>query len=242
MVNFGTLGSLGIDLFANVARFESDMGRAQRVAEQRSRQIQQTVSRVSAAVAGAAVVAGGVAAIAVKKAIDNSDALSKLSQKVGVSIEALAGLELAGTLSGVENIDGALKKLSKTAVEAKDANSTSGRAFKALGVDIRDANGQIKANDQLRSTLSGSAMSTAMGSSFPPGVSLSESASVSSFSVLRLAAMTVRSRSSAASQSAPPMPAREPTPAMTTQGSRCASDLLMCFLPVFSCGPNLDIE
>lgn len=87
--------------------------------------------------AGAAV--GAIGAF-VKSTLDAQDSLSKLSQKTGIAVESLAGLEFAAEQSGVE-----LEKVAKATrafglLVAESADSTSGASDKLrqLGLSYKD--------------------------------------------------------------------------------------------------------
>lgn len=80
----------------------------------------------------------------IKTAIDATDAASDLSQKTGIAIEDLAGLELAFQKGGMEAgaLEGTMSKLSKQIVEGNDA-------FEKLGLSTKDSTGQLKTNKDM---------------------------------------------------------------------------------------------
>lgn len=103
-----------------------------------------------AAVAAAAVAAGAVLGAAMKSTIDDMDKLSKTSQKLGVPVEQLSALAYAADLSDVsfEALSKSVGKLSRTMVEAAaKPTSEAANAFRALGVSVRDSNGNLKSSD-----------------------------------------------------------------------------------------------
>lgn len=97
-------------------------------------------------VLGAAGASLSVAAFTgwVKGAIDATDAASDLSQKTGIAIEDLAGMELAFKKGGMEAgaLESTMSKLSKQIVAGNDA-------FEKLGVKTKDASGQFKTNKDM---------------------------------------------------------------------------------------------
>jgi hypothetical protein len=111
-----------------------------------------TVAIGFTAVAAAATAAGVAMGIAVKGAIDHADELGKVSQKIGISVEALSRLEYAAKLSDVEleGLTTGLRKFSQVVVQAA-GNSKSGPAqvFSALGIAVKDAAGNLRSSDQL---------------------------------------------------------------------------------------------
>jgi lambda family phage tail tape measure protein len=86
----------------------------------------------------------------VKGAIDAGDAMNDLSQRTGVSVEALAKFKKAAATSGtdIDNVAKSLGRLSKGMFEA--ATTGKGKAadaLNALGISAKDAAGNIKSAD-----------------------------------------------------------------------------------------------
>jgi DNA-binding protein YbaB len=153
-----TLGKVSVAIEAQMASFESDMGRAARIAEKNFKKIEADAKRTEAQMKafgktiGVAIAAGAtIAAVAIKKAIDNADQLRDLSIRIGVGTEALSAYAYAAKQTGTD-IDGlsiGLKTLAKNAAEALDAGSSKGKLFEALGVNVKDAQGNLKQMDVL---------------------------------------------------------------------------------------------
>lgn len=82
------------------------------------------------------------------KAADN---LNDMSKKAGVSVETLSALGYAAEQSGtdMEGLEKGLAKLSKTAVAAAEGSAGAADAFKTLGISATNADGSLKATDQL---------------------------------------------------------------------------------------------
>lgn len=102
-----------------------------------------------AAVGGAAIVTGLVH-VASETAKLQDEAI-KTAQSVGVTTEALTGLQYAAELSGSSN-DGltkGLKTLSKNALEASQGVKTYSQDFAELGINVEGANGELKSADAL---------------------------------------------------------------------------------------------
>ena len=97
------------------------------------------------------VTVGGLGAL-IKKTIEGGDAMYDMSQRTGVSVEALARFKKAASTSGtdIDNVAKSLGKLSKGLYEA----STTGKggaaeALAALGLSATDAAGKLKTADQV---------------------------------------------------------------------------------------------
>ena len=102
----------------------------------------------AAAIAGSAIV-GGLTAI-VKKSIDAGDELFNLQAKTGVAATALIGIGNAAKLADVDTaaLGKGLTKLNVNLVKAAEGNEDLARKFQALGVNVKDANGQVVPADK----------------------------------------------------------------------------------------------
>ena len=110
----------------------------------------------TAARVGAAVVAGaGVATTALfglaNKAAGATDRVDKLSQKIGISRTGFQEWDYILSQNGasVEGLQMGLKTLSKVADGATKGMGAGAAAFKRLGVEVKDSNGQLKSQEQL---------------------------------------------------------------------------------------------
>jgi lambda family phage tail tape measure protein len=86
----------------------------------------------------------------VKGAIDAGDAMNDLSQRTGVSVEALAKFKKAAATSGtdIDNVAKSLGRLSKGMFEAAaTGKGKAADALNALGISAKDAAGNIKSAD-----------------------------------------------------------------------------------------------
>jgi hypothetical protein len=150
-----SIGTLTLDLVARIGGFEKGMDQAARISEKRLQQIATQAAAVGNAL-GTYLVRGidkaaGTLWRLTKGAIDNADELGKLSQKVGIAADDLSKLQYAAKLADVDTaaLQTALVKISKSAVDAADGTGDAAAAFKALSVDVKDSNGQIKSSYDL---------------------------------------------------------------------------------------------
>jgi lambda family phage tail tape measure protein len=106
------------------------------------------VAGFGAAIAGSAIVAGLGAVI--KKSIDAGDELFNLQAKTGVAASALIGIGNAAKLADVDvgTLGKGITKLNVNLVKAAEGNEDLARKFQALGVDVKDANGQVVPADK----------------------------------------------------------------------------------------------
>lgn len=103
--------------------------------------------------AGVAGLAGAVTGMIslTSKAIDAGAELATLSIKTGISVETLSRFSTIAKLADTDmaTVANTLKKVSNSAVDAASGNQKLEGLFKAVGVAVRDSNGQIKSADDL---------------------------------------------------------------------------------------------
>lgn len=99
----------------------------------------------------ATIAAAGTLWGMVKSTADAGDKAFKLSQSLGVSTEALQEFTYAAILSDLSQQELAMGFvfLNRTASEAASGVKTYTDAYGALGVQVKDSNGQIKSSEQL---------------------------------------------------------------------------------------------
>lgn len=146
-----TLASLVVSLEANVARFESDLNKAEFMAKK----AMDTIGNVSetamktvkgAVMAMAAAYTFDAFADGIKGAIASAGELDQMAKKTGATVEALSGLKSAAKLSGtsLEEVGGGLQKLSKAMFEAAGGSQKQSDLFKSLGVEVTDSSGKLR--------------------------------------------------------------------------------------------------
>lgn len=140
------VGELLVRISASTAEFKSDLGKAVAAAEFSSRQIDKAIGRVgvsiksalasSAGALGLTFGVGGAAAF-VKSTIDSAEALSELSDRSGVAVETLAGLDFAAqqTGSSIDEFAIGLKNLNKNISEAGTGDKNIKNLFNDLGLE-----------------------------------------------------------------------------------------------------------
>jgi len=147
-----SLGTLTIDLAANVARLTSDLGRANRIAEQSASQMQKRFDQLKAGI-GALFAGLSVGAFSswIKQSIDAADEINDLSVKLGISAQSLQAWGYAAQMSGgsMEVVSSALKKLNLDISDAANGSVSASEKFSSIGVSITDANGKLKSADQV---------------------------------------------------------------------------------------------
>jgi phage-related minor tail protein len=90
--------------------------------------------------------------------IEQWDELGKAAQRAGFqSAQGLAEFQFAAKLSGVEaeNFEVAVSKLSTKMAEAAGGSKEAAAVFKAMGLSIRDSNGQLKSTEDFLTEVAG---------------------------------------------------------------------------------------
>lgn len=119
-------------------RFEAGLTAAKKTAT--------VAAKAVAAVAGVASAAGlGLLALT-KRTAESDDALGKLSQKIGVSVEDLSGLRYAADLAdvGLSDLQMGFKGLADKAAGAARKEKGALDLFKRLGISATDSAGKMK--------------------------------------------------------------------------------------------------
>lgn len=99
---------------------------------------------------GAAATLSGFIAIG-KKAIEAADGLNDMAQRTGVSVESLSTLRRVAEMSGtsLEGLEKGIKGLSTHMYDAARGSKESADLFSRLGVEVRDASGNLRVTDQV---------------------------------------------------------------------------------------------
>jgi hypothetical protein len=111
--------------------------------------LKSSVAGFASAIAGTAIV-GGLAAV-VKQGIDAGDALNRMQIITGISAKALTGIGNQAKLADVDmgTLTKGLTKLSVNVVKAASGNAELAQKFKDLGINIKDAKGNIQPTDAI---------------------------------------------------------------------------------------------
>lgn len=99
----------------------------------------------------ASAISVGSIVLLARSALNAMDSVSKMSQKVGVSVEALQGYQYAARLADVESesLGKSLAKLSRNIWDAARGSVEIETAFNKLGLSAKSTDGQLKTTDQM---------------------------------------------------------------------------------------------
>jgi len=126
------------------------MGNSMQGLQGRVKNLRNTIFTLNNAFKAMAVfLAAGTATRFVTGAINQADAFGKLSRQTGIAADSLQAYVNAGKLAGVEQatIEKSLRRLAQSMREADQGVATYADAYKALGVSVRDSDGNLKESE-----------------------------------------------------------------------------------------------
>lgn len=133
----GAIANLSVRLSANIASFSSGIQKAIKPLKELGSQVASLGGMVNPMVTAFAGLAGAASLGAlVKGQMDAIDSTAKLSDRLGISTEALTGLQHAADLSGVssETLTGGLEKMLNTIGKAANGEKTATDALDGVGL------------------------------------------------------------------------------------------------------------
>lgn len=142
------MATLTVRIAAEIEDLRKGLQEASKSIEQHAEAWQATGMKLT--VAGAAIVAAVGATVAA--AVKFGSEMHTMSQRTGISAEALAKLKYAAEQSGAsfESLTSGLKFLSRNMADAAGGTGEAAQAFKALGISVKDAEGNLRpANEVL---------------------------------------------------------------------------------------------
>ena len=147
MAKSAVIGSLRVNLGLDSAQFQAGLDRASKSMDVIAKRAARYGAVVGTAMAGAAT----AMSVAVSRVIRDANKLGDVADRLGVGVEALQELRHAAERGGMEinNFDVALRRFVRRSSEAAQGVGAAKDAFKALGVELRDANGGLKPTEQL---------------------------------------------------------------------------------------------
>ena len=128
------------------------MGNSMQGLQGRVKNLRNTIFTLNNAFKAMAVfLAAGTATRFVTGAINQADAFGKLSRQTGIAADTLQSYVNAGKLAGVEQtaIDKGLARLASSIREADQGVATYKDSFDALGISVRDSQGNLKSTEQV---------------------------------------------------------------------------------------------
>lgn len=137
-----TLGSLVLELSANVGRLQTDMQKAVGIVDRGAAGMKRAASLASSALAGlgAGLIGGlsvGALSSVIKSVADYGDHLNDLSKSTGATVEQLSFLDFAAKKSGssLDGLTSGIARMQKNLIEvSQGGGKQAAAAFNALGI------------------------------------------------------------------------------------------------------------
>lgn len=134
------VGSLLIDMAADVARLRADMTKATGIVDGAVSKMQSAVDGLKKGIAGlAAGLTVAAFTMAIKHQLELADAMSKTAERTGLQLKDVAGLQLAYSMAGIssDKLETSIGKMAKNMAEGS-------KAFSAMGVQIKNSDGSLR--------------------------------------------------------------------------------------------------
>lgn len=150
-----TIGTLVAELGLETAAFHRDMGKAVSSLQSGAAQMNRSLANIERGfgmVSRAVIAIAGPAAIGafIKSQADAGDQMNKTAQILGMSVEKLSQYQFAMKLANVDNDrfqQGMVSLGDKMQDAAIDKGGAAARTFRALGINVLDANGKLRSTD-----------------------------------------------------------------------------------------------
>ena len=145
------LGTLTLDIIAKIGGFTGPLSQAERESKKQLSSIQSSFKKTSTQIAASLTAAAAALSYYVTKSNHYADESVKAAQKAGMTVEAFTGLAFVADLAGLnaESFTGAMIKLNKALGEASVGSAEQLASFMALGVSIKDAQGNVLSADKV---------------------------------------------------------------------------------------------
>lgn len=145
-----SLGSLVVSLGLDAAQFVDGLTKQEHQARRFVRNLTSGVTRAMG-VLSALGAAAAVPIAAMRAMTGEMDMLAKSAQRASMSTEAFSALAYAGSLADVsiESLQGAMGKLAKAQADALKPTSEQASAFRALGIEIKNADGTLRDSSEV---------------------------------------------------------------------------------------------
>ena len=152
-----TLGATTVSLRSNTSHFQRGMLQASRTMRRFGREAR-SAAKSTALVFGGLALGSGALGGAINQLTQSATALRELSIASGISVPRLQELQRVFESDGLaaEQFNRAILRLNRTVGDAAQGEAEYLRAFEGLGIDLRDAQGEIRSTDVLLTEVVGS--------------------------------------------------------------------------------------
>lgn len=144
-----SLGQLVVQLSANTAQFTSAMDKAAYLADKNFNRMMKSARNFAVGIAAAFSVRETLRYM--QSIVDQADEFAKMSQKIGVSVEALSSFKYAADLAGssFDVLTKGIARFTRNVSDASNGMAAPLRAFEFLNIAIEDSNGRLRSSEDL---------------------------------------------------------------------------------------------
>jgi len=146
------IGTLTIEMAANVARLQRDMDSARKSVDGAMAKITKAASSAKAALAALGIGLSVVGISNFVKGVANAaDEIGKMAQRTGVAAADFQKLKFAAEMSGVSvnSLSTALQIMSRNLQGATEDSKAASKGFDALNINVKNTDGSLKNTTQL---------------------------------------------------------------------------------------------
>jgi hypothetical protein len=136
--------SILIKIAADTARVQADMAKVSSVVKSHADQMSASFSGLKSSLAG--IISVGALALLAKDSVETAHSVELMSEKFGIGANELSTYMVSAKMAGVDidNVGKGLKFLAKNAVDSVSGTGKAAGAFQSMGIDVKDASGNIK--------------------------------------------------------------------------------------------------
>ena len=134
-----SIGGISVKIKADMQGFRADLNRASNMVSKSAKRMRQSGNEFGKWAAAGTAAAAAVGAAMVRSQMQTIDALAKTADRLGLTTQALAGLQRSAELSGAstETLNMALQRMTRRVAEAAQGTGEAKNAIKELGLDAQ---------------------------------------------------------------------------------------------------------
>lgn len=134
-----SIGGISVKINADTTGFTAGLNKVKRQVSDAGKQLRSNANEYGKWAAAGVAAAGAVGAAMVRSQMQTIDALAKTADRLGLTTEALAGLQRSAELSGAgaNTLNMALQRMTRRVSEAAQGTGEAQAALKELGLDAQ---------------------------------------------------------------------------------------------------------
>lgn len=134
-----SIGGISVRIKANMQGFKADLNRASNMVSKSAKRMRQSGNEFGRWAAAGTAAAAAVGAAMVRSQMQTIDALAKTADRLGLTTQALAGLQRSAELSGASanTLNMALQRMTRRVAEAAQGTGEAKDAIRELGLDAQ---------------------------------------------------------------------------------------------------------